>query len=410
MSHDEAVVIVGAGQAGVQAAESLRAGGWPGPVVMIGDERPIHRPPLSKAWLAGETDAAQLEMRSPEALARKGIELRAGLRVASLDRAQRTVHLDDGSRLGYRGLVLATGARSRELGLPGGDAVNVKSLRTRADADAIAAALADCSQRALPVVVIGGGFIGLEVAATARKKGLAVTVVEAAPRLLSRVLGERLSSWFAALHREHGVEVVLGAGVSSIEVEGGRAVAVLGADGQRWPAGLVVMGVGAVANDELARAAGLPCDRGIVVDDCSRTADPLVVAAGDCATRQLADGTRVRLESVHNAIEQGRSAASALLGSPRPFAGAPWFWSDQHGRRLQIAGLAAGADDERLRGDPASRSFSIWHFAGRRLVAVDTIDNAREHLVARRMLDAGRLPTPEQVSDPTFDLSSLLAH
>ena len=408
---DAGVIIVGAGQAGLQAAEALRSGGYTGAVTLLGDEPhgPYHRPPLSKAWLAGEMEAAQLVMRAPEALARKSITLRTDVRVASIDRAARQVQLEGGERLSYQGLVLATGARPRALPLPGAEAANVHPLRTRADADAIAQALARCREQGRAVVVIGGGFIGLEVAATARKSGLAVTVVELAPRLMERVLAPMLSDWYAGLHRAQGVQVELGAGVAALERDGDEVVAVLGTAGQRWPAGLVVVGVGVMANDELARAAGLACDRGIVVDACARTDDPAIVAAGDCTARRLADGTLLRLESVHNATEQGRCAAAALLGQPRPFTGTPWFWSDQFGRKLQMAGLSSGADAWQLRGDLTAGGFSVWHFRASTLLAVDTVDLPRDHLLARKLLDAGRLPSPAQVADAGFDLSTLLA-
>jgi 3-phenylpropionate/trans-cinnamate dioxygenase ferredoxin reductase subunit len=410
------ILIIGAGQAGLQAAEALRAGGYEAPVTLLGDEDqgPYHRPPLSKGWLAGEVDAAQLAMRAPEALARKQIELRSGARVDAIDRAAKQVVLASGERLPYDGLVLATGARPRRLTLPGADAPNVLVLRTRADAEAIAAGLQDCRAQGLPLVVIGGGFIGLEVAATARKLGVAVTVLEMASRLLGRVLVPLLSDWFAGLHRGHGVDVQLGVGVQAIEQQGGRAVAVLGSAGQRWPAGLVVAGIGVQANDELARAAGLDCERGIVVDDCARTADPAIVAAGDCTARRLADGNLLRLESVNNATEQGRSAAAALLGQPRPWVGTPWFWSDQHERKLQMAGLVGGgsiggAAQSVLRGRLDAPSFSLWHFdAVGRLQAVDTVNAPREHLLARKLLDAGRGPTPDQAADAGFDLNGLL--
>lgn len=413
-SLEPGVIVVGAGQAGVQAAEALRAGGCTVPITLLGDEPhgPYHRPPLSKAWLAGDVDAAQLVMRAPELLARKGITLRTGVRVQAIDRTARTLSLvtADGSAevLRWGGLVLATGSRPRVLALPGADAAGVHPLRSRADADAVAAGLLHCQAQGLPVVVVGGGFIGLEVAATARKKGLAVTVLEAAPRLLGRVLAPVLSDWYAQLHRGHGVDVVLGAGVAAIEVQDGRATAVLGPDGQRWPAGLVVVGIGVQAHDELAAAAGLACDRGIVVDDCARTADPAIVAAGDCTARRRPDGSLLRLESVNNATEQGKSAAAALLGQPRPFAGTPWFWSDQYDRKLQMAGLSTGADQAVLRGSLDAPGFAVYHFKAGRLLAVDTVNNPREHLLARKLLDAGRGPTPEQAADTAFDLNSLL--
>lgn len=412
MTTSPGVLIIGAGQAGVSAAEALRAGGHTDPITLLGDEPvgPYHRPPLSKAWLAGELDAAALVMRAPELLAKKGITLRTGTRVQAIDRSARTVALAGGQTLAYAGLVLATGARPRPLVVPGADAPNVRALRTRADAEAIAAELQACRTQGLPVAVVGGGFIGLEVAATARKLGLAVTVLEAAPRLLGRVLAPLLSDWYADLHRGHGVTLALGVGVAAIDTGAdGRATAVIGSAGQRWPAGLVVVGVGVQPNDQLAAAAGLACDRGIVVDACARTADPAIVAAGDCTARRLDDGTLVRLESVNNATEQGRSAAAALLGQARPFAGTPWFWSDQYDRKLQIAGLSAGADQAVLRGSLSAAGFSVWHFRAGTLVAVDTVNLPRDHLLARKLMDAGRLPTPEQVADAGFDLAGLIA-
>jgi len=406
-----AIVIVGAGQAGVQAAEALRAGGFDGSVTLIGDEPhgPYHRPPLSKAWLAGEIEAAQLVMRAPELLAKKNIELRTGTRVRSIDRSAKTVTLGDGSVLPYTGLVLATGATPRRLTLPGAEAANVLTLRTRVDAEMIVLQFARCTEASLPLVVIGGGFIGLEVAATARKRGLAVTVLEAMPRLLARVLVPMLSNFYAGLHRARGVDLVLAAQVEAIELDAaGSATAVRTADGTRHPAGLVLVGIGVTPNDTLARDAGLACERGIVVDDCGRTADPAIVAAGDCTARRLADGTLLRLESVNNATEQGKSAAAALLGQPRPFTGTPWFWTDQYDRKLQMAGLATGADHHVLRGSTEAPPFSLWHFAGARLVAVDTINTPKEHLLARKLLDAGVSPTAAQAADAGFDLGSLL--
>jgi len=406
------IAIVGAGQAAVQAAEALRSGGFEGAITLLGDEPhgPYHRPPLSKAWMAGEIEAAQLVMRAPEMLARKGITLRSGVRVLAIDRAACTLALSDGSTLSYTGLVLATGATPRRLPLPGGDAPNVLALRNRDEASGIAAQMARCAEQGLPLVVIGGGFIGLEVAATARKKGLAVTVLEAAPRLLGRVLAPMLSDWYAELHRGHGVQIVLGAQIAAIETSAdGLANGVRMQDGQVHAAGLVVLGVGVTANDSLAQAAGLACDRGIVVDACGRTADPRIVAAGDCTARRLDDGSLLRLESVQNATEQGKSAAAALLGQERPFTATPWFWSDQYDRKLQMAGLSTGAEAWALRGSLQAVPFSIYHFRAGQLVAVDSVNAPKDHLQARKLLDAGASPRPEQVSDPAFDLGSLLA-
>lgn len=405
------VLVVGAGQAGVQAAEALRSLGYDGELTLLGDEphAPYHRPPLSKAWLAGEMAAAQLVMRAPEALARKGIVLRSGVAVQAIHRAARELQLANGERLAWDGLVLATGARPRRLPLPHADAPDVHVLRSRDDASALAAALDACAAGSAPLVVLGGGFIGLEVAATARKKGLAVTVLEAQPRLLARALPALLSDWYAQLHRAHGVVLELGAQVQALQLgAGGRVAAVRLADGRDVPCGALLLGVGAVANDELARAAGLDCERGIVVDACGRTADPGIVAAGDCTVRRRPDGTLLRLESVQGATEGAKAAAAALLGLEKPFVATPWFWSDQYGRKLQMAGLGATADRSVLRGRTDAPSFSVWHYAHERLVGVDSIDLAKDHLLARKLLDAGVSPTPAQAADPAFDLAGLL--
>ena len=405
------IVIVGAGQAGTFTAEALRSGGFAGEITLLGDEAygPYHRPPLSKAWLAGEIGEAQLALRAPEMLAKKNIALRTGCHVEAIDRDAKQLRLAGGETMAYTGLVLATGSRPRLLPLPGADAPNVLPLRSRDDASRIAAGLARCAESQLPLVVIGGGFIGLEVAATARKKGVAVTVLEAAPRLLGRVLLPLLSDWFAALHRGHGVDLRLSARISSIErAADGQACAVLLEGGERLPCGLVVLGIGVEANDGLAREAGLAVDRGIVVDACSRTADPLIVAAGDCTARRLDDGSMLRLESVQNATEQAKSAAAALLGQERPFTATPWFWSDQYDKKLQMAGLSAGADSHALRGDMQGEGgFSVWHFRAGKLIGVDTINASKEHLLARKLMDLGRSPTAEQVRDTAFDLASL---
>lgn len=405
------IVIVGAGQAGIQVAEALRAGGFDGSLTLLGNEAhgPYHRPPLSKAWLAGEMDSAQLLMRAPEALARKAIDLRTGVTVTHIDRDARQVRLADGSALPYTGLVLATGASPRSLALPGGDARGVLALRSRDDADAIAHQMALCQEQQLPVIVVGGGFIGLEVAATARKKGLPVTVLEAAPRLLGRVLAPVLSDWYAQLHRSHGVELVLDARISALETKTDGSISnVRLADGSVLPAGLVVVGIGVSANDQLAQAAGLACDRGIVVDACGCTSDPSVVAAGDCTARRLPNGSLLRLESVQNATEQGKSAAAALLGIHKPFTATPWFWSDQYDKKLQMAGLSTGADQWVVRGDMGSGSFSVYHFHGESLLAVDSVNASKDHLQARKLLDASVSPTLAQAADTGFDLATLL--
>jgi 3-phenylpropionate/trans-cinnamate dioxygenase ferredoxin reductase component len=404
------MVVIGAGQAGVQVAESLRADGYAGAITLLCDEPhpPYHRPPLSKAWLAGEIDAAQLTLRTPAALAKKNITLHTGVKVAAIDTASRTVTLSGGGMLDYDGLALATGATPRKIIVPGAEADGVLALRTRDDASAIVRHLQSCAEKNLPVVVIGGGFIGLEVAATARKRGLAVTVLEAAPRLLGRVLAPLLSDWYAQLHTDHGVDLIFNAQVSAIDSKNGHVAAVTAADGRRFPAGSVIVGIGVTANDSLAKAAGIVCDRGIVVDACTRSSVPGVVAAGDCTARRLSDGTLLRLESVQNATEQGRSAAAALLGQERPFVATPWFWSDQYDKKLQMAGLSSGADHWAVRGTLASGTFSVFHFRANQLIAVDSVNASKDHLLARKLLDADVSPTLAQAADTTFDLAGLL--
>ncbi|HEU5275351.1 MAG TPA: FAD-dependent oxidoreductase [Xanthobacteraceae bacterium] len=399
------IVVVGASQAGLQVAESLRGEGYDGPVTLIGDEPhpPYQRPPLSKALLTGETTEDRLVLRGPELLAKRNIELIAGTRVTAIDRTGRQVQLSDGSALAYRGLALATGGRPRTLPIPGAGLDGVVTLRTIEDSRRIGAGIA----RAERVAVVGGGFIGLEIAAAARKAGKPVVVFEALDRLLARSSAPFVSEFFLDVHRAHDVDIRLATAVAAIDGKR-RAEAVVTADGRAHPADLVVVGVGLVPNAELAQASGLACDRGIIVDDCSRTADPAVVAAGDCTARRLADGTLLRLESVQNAIEQGKSAAAALLGKPRPFTAAPWFWSDQYDVRLQMAGLSAGHEKIVVRGDRAARRFSVFYFQGERLIAVDSVNRAPDHGAARRLLDRGRSLTFAQAADETFALMSLL--
>ncbi len=402
------IVVIGAGQAGVMAAESLRGNGFEGEVTLLGAEShvPYHRPPLSKTWLTGEIGPAQLVMRDPEALQMKYIAFRRGARVTAIDRAASTVKFDSGETLSYTGLILATGAKPREL--PGARFDRLLTLRTRDDADRIRAAIADCHKRGLRLAVIGGGFIGLEVAASARKLGVDVTVVEVAPRLLGRVATPLISDWYARLHRAHGVEVLLDARIEVVREHKGGALEIDLGGGRTLRCGLAVAGIGIVPDDSLARGAGLPVDRGVIVDACGRTEDPRIVAAGDCCVRRQSDGTLLRLESIHNASEQARCAAASLLGRERPFSGTPWFWSDQYDVKLQMAGISTSVDASVVRGSVDEPSFSIFNYRNGKLVCVDSINDAKDHLLARKLLDAGVSPSPEQVKDKSFHLASLL--
>lgn len=402
-----AIVVVGAGQAGLQLVESLRKGGYDGPLTLLGDERhpPYQRPPLSKKYLAGDFADERLYFRPREHYAKLDVTLRLDTRVVAIDREAQRVLLADGSAQAYDGLALTTGARVRPLPVPGGDLPGVCYLRGLDDAQALKARLA----QARKVVVIGGGFIGLEVAATARDHGCEVHVVEALDRLMARVLPPQLSDFFAELHRARGVRLHLGMGVAAI-VDAGPGFRVQLADGAALDADLVVAGIGVVPNQELAEAAGLCCQGGILVDEFARTSDPRIVAAGDCTQhRNLRYPATHRLESVQNAVDQAKVAAASLRGEPLPYAELPWFWSDQYDVKLQMAGLSAGHDAQVLRGAPSSAGFSVYYFGSGRLVAVDSINRPADHMLARRLLAAEVVVTPEQAGDPAFDLKSLLA-
>ena len=404
------ILIVGAGQAGWQVAESLRQEGYTGSLLLIGEEAfiPYNRPPLSKKWMLDRPDPASLAIRGPDALRRRQIDLQLSTRVAAIDARAREVVLADGARLPYSGLALCTGVRLRELPLPGAQLRGVFGLRTIHDAQQIGDYLDRCATRNERVVVIGGGFIGLEVAATATKRGLKVTVLEGLGRLMSRVVAPIVSEAAARVHADHGVELIFNAQITAISDVDGQVSAVRTADGIEYPAGCVIVGIGVHPEDRLAAAAGLDCDRGIIVDGCSRTSDPHIVAAGDCTARRRPDGSLLRLESVHNAIEQGKSAASALLGREREFVATPWFWSDQYEVKLQMVGLSHGYEQVITRGDIDKPAFSAFYYRQGKLIAVDSLSRISDHMVARKLLDNKLSPTVEQAADVNFELQSLL--
>jgi 3-phenylpropionate/trans-cinnamate dioxygenase ferredoxin reductase component len=408
MSHP--ILIVGAGQAGVQIAESLRQEGYDGELLLIGTEAhpPYQRPPLSKKWLIEQGSKTSLALRGAEALIRRRISLKLDATVNSIDRARTQVEFANGERLSYSKLALATGSIPRPLPIAGASLEHVLSLRSIEDSVAINEALRRCAMQQLPVVVIGGGFIGLEVAAAARKLGARVTVLEGLPRLMSRVTAPVISEAFERLHRMHDVDLVFNAKVTELIGVAGRVSAVRTADGHEYPAGCVVVGIGVIPDDRLAKAAGLDCDHGIIVDDCARTGDPTITAAGDCTARRLADGRLLRLESVQNAVEQAKSAAAAMMGKERPFVASPWFWSDQFEVKLQMVGLSTGYDQVVTRGDVQKLSFSAFYFRDGHLIAVDSLSRVQDHMQAKRLLDAGLSCTPQQAADAQFELQSLI--
>lgn len=408
-----ALVVVGAGHAGTELAVQAREAGWPGPIQLVGDETalPYHRPPLSKAYLAGTATPDSLHLKARATLEKAGVELLQGRRVQALDRAGQRVAFEDGSSIGYARLALATGGRPRPLpaaiagAAEGAD--NFHYLRTLADVDRIRRHFEPGAR----VAIVGGGYIGLEVAAVAVKAGLKVTVLEAADRVLARVTAPRVSSFYEQVHREAGVDLRIGVQVEGFELDAARhrVTGVHCADGERLACDLVIVGIGLVPNTELAAAAGLAVDDGIRIDACARTSDPHVVAAGDCTRFDSAlYGRSVRLESVPNALEQARCAAAALLGHDRPFESAPWFWSDQYELKLKMVGLSQGHDQFLLRGSVEERSFSAFYLKGERVIAVDTVNRPAEFMLAKRIVGARMVIPTERLVDDGVPLKSLL--
>jgi 3-phenylpropionate/trans-cinnamate dioxygenase ferredoxin reductase component len=401
-------VIVGAGQGGLETAAALRAAGHDGRVVLVGDEPglPYQRPPLSKSLLAGEAEEGDVVLRPAAFFAEHEVELLAGRRVVSLDRGRRCVGLDDGAELDYEHLVLATGARNRRLELPGGELDGVVALRTLADAIELRERLSQAEQ----IAIIGAGFIGLEVATVAQAAGLAVTVFEIAPRPMARMLSEPVSGFFTARHRERGVELRLAEGVVRIVGERGRVTGVVDGTSRRRPAQLVLTAVGIAPNDELAAGAGLAVARGVCVDERLVSQDQAIYALGDCARFPCRfSAAPVLLESVQNASEQARAVAAQIAGSDGAghYDAVPWFWSDQAGVRLQIAGLTAGCDEVVVIGEPETGRFSSLCFAGGRLVGVESVGRPGDHVAARRLLaaDAPAL-SPAVAGGEDFDLKA----
>jgi 3-phenylpropionate/trans-cinnamate dioxygenase ferredoxin reductase subunit len=400
------VVIVGAGHAGGHTAAVLKQKGYPGRIVLVGDESwlPYQRPPLSKKFLAGELPADRLYVKPAAFFDDPAFEVRLDTLVTAIDRHRRLVTTAAGEELPYEALVLATGSRVRRLEAPGSELAGIHYLRNIDDVDAVRRELDDAAR----VVIVGAGYIGLEVAAVARQAGKDVTVIELADRVMSRVVSPEVSAFYAAEHRNAGVELRLNTGLRGFVGDGGRVSGVETADGDVVPADLVVVGVGILPNTELAAAAGLATDDGIVVDEYCRSEDPHIYAIGDCTAHPSRVYSRqLRLESVQNALEQGRVAATNIAGGNETYDEVPWFWSDQYDLKLQIAGLSTGYDQAIVRGDPGTRAFSCAYLGNGRLLAIDAVNAPRDFVQAKALIAAGATPDPTRLADPSIQLKDV---
>jgi len=397
------IVIIGAGQAGVQAAATLRAEGYDGALTMVGDEiyPPYQRPPLSKAYLSGDLVRERLFLKPDSFYAETRCELRLGVAAWRIDRSSKTVLLSDGASLPYDRLLLATGTRVRKLPLPGAELAGVYYLRGIDDVDSLRPELNAGSRLA----VVGAGYIGLEVAAVAAKHGLQVTVLEAANRVMARSASPQMSAFWEREHRSHGV--VFRFGASAEGFLGGDRVEALRIGGEIVPTDFALVGVGVVPNCEIAQEAGLTCDNGIAVDEYATTSDPDIFAAGDCTSHPAFGGGRVRLESVQNAIDQAKHAALAMLGKATAYFEVPWFWSDQYDLKLQIAGLARPTDLTVLRGTPENRKFSVFHLRDGVVAAVEAVNAAPDYIIGRKLIAARAIIAPERLADLSVPVKSL---
>ena len=399
----ENIVIIGAGQAASQAVQSLRAEGFDGPITMIGDEAypPYQRPPLSKAYLLGTFERPRLFLKPDSYYAETGCEVMLNTTVAAIHRADRTVELADGRSIAYGQLLLATGARVRKLKCPGADLAGIHYLKTIADVDGLQAVF-ESGKR---IAVVGGGYIGLEVAAVAAKRGLDVTVFEAMDRLMARAVSPQLSHFYADEHRKAGVKLMLDTGVE--EIGGQGKVEWVRAGGHTYDADVVLVGIGVIPCDELAVAAGLASQDGIVVDQNARTGDPYIWAAGDCTRHVGREGHEIRLECVQNAIDQAKHAALAITGKPKTYAEVPWFWSDQYDLKLQIAGLARPTDTLVLRGDPANRKFAVFHLRDGKVGAVEAVNAAPEYMIGKKLIAEGKPVDADKLADMSVPMKQL---
>ncbi len=407
LSTADSIVIIGAGQAAAQACASLRLFGFAGKITLVGAEPvpPYQRPPLSKAYMKGDMSEERLYFRPADWYVQNNIELLLSTEVTRIDRAAQLVETANGAALPYDAVIIATGSRPRALPVPGADLDHVFDLRNLSDVERIRPNMVAGKK----LVIVGAGYIGLEAAAVARQLGLEVTVLEMEARVLARVTSPVMSAFFETEHRAQGVDIRTGARLAGLKGEDVVRAAVL-SDGTEIAADIVLVGIGIVPNEGLAKQAGIACSNGILVDRDARTNDRRIFAAGDCTRRPLVHyGRQGRLESVHNAIEQGKLAAAAIMAKPRVNEDCPWFWSDQYDLKLQIAGLSEGYDQIVVRGDPAERKFAAFYLRAGKLIAVDAINRAPEFLASKKLIIAGASLAPETLRNTSLSMKEIAA-
>ncbi|MEO1659887.1 MAG: FAD-dependent oxidoreductase [Pseudomonadota bacterium] len=408
LSGSKRIVIVGGGQAAAQACASLRLFGFSGEITLIGEEAalPYQRPPLSKAYMKGELAEERLYFKPAAWYEDQKIDTVLSVRATGIDRSAQTVALEHGGSVAYDALIIATGSRPRALPIAGAELDGVFDLRDLSDVDRIRPRMI-AGQK---LVIVGAGYIGLEAAAVARQLGLDVTVLEMADRVLARVTSPIMSQFFDEEHTRQGAEIRTGAMLSALKGDDGKVTKAVLADDSEVSADIVLVGIGILPNVELAEAAGIACSNGILTDRDARTNDPRIFAAGDCAARPLVHyGRKGRLESVHNAIEQGKLAAAAIMGKPRPPEDCPWFWSDQYDLKLQIAGLSQGYDETVVRGDPEARKFAVFYLQNGKLIAVDAVNSPPEFLASKKLIMTGAHLAPETLSDTSKSMKEIAA-
>ena len=402
------IVIIGGGQAGAQACASLRQWGYEGAIDLVCEEAalPYQRPPLSKAYMKGEFEKERLFFKPEEWYATQNIRLHMQIRAAEIDRSARSVKLENEHALPYDALILSTGSRPRALPMENADAQNVFDLRGIDDVEKMKPHM----QTGQNIVIIGAGYIGLEAAAVARQMGLNVTVLEMAERVLARVTSPVILTFYEHEHRSQGVDIKTDAKLAALTASGGKVTAAQLDDGTEIPADLILVGIGILPNVELAEQAGIACSNGILVDEDARTNDPRVFAAGDCASRPLVHyGRRGRLESVHNAIEQGKLASAAIVGRDRPREDCPWFWSDQYDLKLQTAGLMTDYDEVVLRGNPEDRKFAAFYLKNGKIIAADAVNSAPEFMIAKKLIIAGASIASEVLGNTSTSMKEIAA-